>query len=134
MMSFAPPGLGGSVAAAKPGVGQSAYSLGPTMVTLLAMTFYTARAQERFAGSGVSPTQAAKALEATRSYGGGKLGGVGVLDPESARRVMATTQEVVVSALRTTSLLMALVPLAAAVAVWLLLLLPRQLPLEQRIG
>lgn len=132
MMSFAPPGLEGSVAAVKPGVGQSAYSLGPTMVTLLATTFYTARAQDRFAGTGVSPTQAARALEATRSYGGGNLGGVAVLDPESARSLMATTQEIVVSALRTTSLLMALVPLTAAAAVWLLL--PRQLPLEQRAG
>ncbi|OOK64147.1 hypothetical protein BZL30_9307 [Mycobacterium kansasii] len=122
----------GSVAAVKPGVGQSAYSLGPTMVTLLATTFYTARAQDRFAGTGVSPTQAARALEATRSYGGGNLGGVAVLDPESARSLMATTQEIVVSALRTTSLLMALMPLTAAAAVWLLL--PRQLPLEQRAG
>lgn len=121
MMSYAPPGLEGSVSAVKPGAGQSFYSLGPTVVTLLATTFYTARARERLAGTGISPTQAANALEASRSNGGGHLGSLATLNPELAHRVLATTQELIASALRTTSLAMALIPLAAAFAVWLLL-------------
>lgn len=121
MMSYAPPGLEGSVSAVKPGAGQSAYSLGPTVVSLLATTFYTARARERLADVGISPAQAANALEASRSNGGGHLGSLATLNPDLAHRVLAETQEIIASALRTTSLAMALVPLAAAVAVWLLL-------------
>ena len=121
MMSYAPEGLEGSVAAVKPGVGQSFYSLGPTVATVLGTAVFTVRARERLAGTGISPAQAAKAVEATQTYGEGNLGGVVILDPALAHRVISATQDVLVSALRTTSLLMALVPLAAAVAVWLLL-------------
>ncbi|KZS75622.1 hypothetical protein A4G29_18145 [Mycobacterium kansasii] len=121
MMSYAPPGLEGSVSSVKPGAGQSFYSLGPTVVTLLTTTFYAARARERLAGLGISPAQAANALEASRSNGGGHLGSLATLNPELAHRVLADTQELIASALRTTSLAMALIPLAAAVAVWVLL-------------
>ncbi len=119
MMSYAAPGSEGSVSAVKPGAGQSFYSLGPTVVTLLATTFFTARARAALAGTGISPAQAANAVEALRAHGGRNLGGA--IDPEVAHRIMAETREIIISALHTTSLLMALVPAAAAVAVWLLL-------------
>ncbi|MHA7651784.1 MFS transporter [Mycobacterium sp. ML4] len=119
IMSHASPGLEGSVSAVKPGAGQSFYSLGPTVVTLLATTLYTARARTALAGTGISPDQAANALEASRLSGASHPGGV--LDRELTHRIMAATQESIISALHATSLLMALVPAAAAVAVWLLL-------------
>ncbi|WP_205876551.1 MFS transporter [Mycobacterium camsae] len=126
MMSYASPGLEGSVSAVKPGAGQSFYSLGPTVVTLLATTLYTARARRALAGTGISPDQAADALEASRSPNSG--GVLDHLDHELAHRVMTASRDSVTYALHATSLLMALVPAAAAVAVWLLM--PRDPPLE----
>ncbi|KAA1250083.1 MFS transporter [Mycobacterium simiae] len=121
MMSYASPGLEGSVAAVKPGAGQSFYSLGPTVVTLLTTTFYAARAGAGLAGTGVSPAQAADALEASRARGAGHADHVGGLSPDLAHRVLADTQEIIISALHTTSLILAVIPLVAAVAVWLLI-------------
>ncbi len=130
-MSYAPRELTGSVAAVKAGIGQAFYSLGPSVFIVLISTFFLNRWYADLAARGYSREQAVDALDVAWSATEGHLGGTALLNPEQLRQVVAGAEEVFTNAIATTSLIVAIVPLAAALVAFFGL--PRQAK-RQRSG
>lgn len=126
MMSFAPRELGGSIAGVKSGIGQTFYSLGPVVFSVVAAFFF-----HRFAGNAVTeqnltPEDVQDALAvANTSTSSATAGGNQVLDPDQLAAATEHLREPFAQALQLTSGLAALVPIAALLLV--LRLLPKRI-------
>jgi MFS family permease len=123
MMSHAPAGLGGAVAAVKSGVGQASYSLGPAMFALVGMTLFNHDGARKLEGSGITEEEARDALRVANGAAGGPSAS-SVLNPEQARWVVSEAKLSMLDAIHTLGLIMAVVP--AAVIVLALILLRRK--------
>ncbi len=128
MMSFAPKDLAGAVAGVKSGIGQTFYSLGPVLFTLLGSALFTGRARQTLADNGVSAQELTAALRPTGGGTADSSGGTGVLDPSSAAQVADLVRDELLGAMRITALVVCLVPLLAIAVT--LRFLPKRL--EQR--
>lgn len=127
MMSFAPRELGGSIAGVKSGIGQTFYSLGPVIFTLVGSLFLRGLASDDLQAAGYTSDDIADALEAADNTATSpSAGGSAVLDPEQAAAVTEAIREPFAQALQLTSLVMVLVPVVALILVhWLL---PKRMP------
>ncbi|WP_062079245.1 MFS transporter [Demequina globuliformis] len=127
MMSFAPRELGGSIAGVKSGLGQTFYSLGPVVFTLVGTLFLRGLASDDLEAAGYTSEDVRRAMEASQGTSTSpSAGGATVLDPEQAAAVTEAIREPFAQALQLTSLVMLAVPIVALVLVhWLL---PKRLP------
>jgi MFS family permease len=125
MMSSAPPELGGAVSAVKPAVGQAAYSLGPALFALVGTTLFLRDGRGKLEGSGISEAQARDALQVAHGGAPNPAAGGEVLDPDRARWVVSEATDSWLGAIHHTSLIMAVVPVAAIVVAMVLLPKPR---------
>ncbi|WP_061961781.1 MFS transporter [Demequina flava] len=127
MMGFAPRELGGSIAGVKSGLGQTFYSLGPVVFTLVGTLFLRGLASDDLEASGYTADEVKDALEASQNTSSSPSArGSLVLDPDQAAVVTEAIREPFAQALQLTSLVMVLVPVVALILVhWLL---PKRLP------
>ena len=121
MMSSAPPGLSGAVAALKSATGQAGYSLGPTLFALIGTTLFVQDGARKLADSKITEEQAREALRVAHGGTESGSGGTNVLDPDRARAVVAAATDSMVDAIHTLSLIMAVVPIAAIILALVLL-------------
>lgn len=121
MMSSAPPELGGVVSAVKPAVGQAAYSLGPALFALVGTTLFLHDGRAKLEGSGISESQARRALAVAHGGAPNPAAGSEVLDPEQARWVVSEATSSWLTAIHEVSLIMTAVPVVAMVVAWVLL-------------
>jgi hypothetical protein len=118
MMCYASPESAGSVSAARSGIGQTFYALGPTVYTLVIMSIFVTQAKQKLAEQGVSEVTARAALRIVPVAVEGHLRKVSPIDPELARRTVAGSEHIMAHALQTMNLISALVPLAALLLAW----------------
>ena len=121
MMSSAPPGLSGAVAALKSATGQAGYSLGPTLFALIGTAIFVQDGARKLALSNITEEQAREALRVAHGGTESGSGGTNVLDPDRAREVVAAATDSMVDAIHTLSLIMAVVPIAAIILALVLL-------------
>ncbi|WP_161794237.1 MFS transporter [Demequina sediminicola] len=127
MMSFAPRELGGSIAGVKSGIGQTFYSLGPVVFSVIASMFLQAFGAEKMAAAGVDSDEVRGAFDAADGTAqSGSTGGSQILDPDQAAEVTEAIREPFAQALQATSLTVAIVPIVA------ILLVMRLLPKESK--
>jgi MFS family permease len=120
MLSHAPRGLAGSVAAVKSGTGQAAYSLGPVVATLLVSYFYVRFGAERIGAADLTPAQVREALRV--AHGGVGHSGVSPpIDPGLVEKIVHGAKEVFTDAIHANALITAAVPLVAAILVLMLM-------------
>jgi hypothetical protein len=118
MMCYASPESAGSVSAARSGIGQTFYALGPTVYTLVIMSIFVTQAKEKLAERGISELTARAALRIVPAAAEGHLRKAPPTDPELARRTVAGSEYIMAHALQTMNLISALVPLAALLVAW----------------
>jgi MFS family permease len=118
MMCYASPESAGSVSAARSGIGQTFYALGPTVYTLVIMSIFVTQAKEKLAEHGISEVTARAALRIVPAAAEGHLRKAPPTDPELARRTVAGSEYIMAHALQTMNLISALVPLAALLVAW----------------
>ncbi|QNE79461.1 MFS transporter [Streptomyces finlayi] len=120
ILSHAPPGKSGAVASVQPAFGMTGYALGPAVYLLLLNFFFQRQwlndAEER----GVSATEADQAVDATRSAMAHSPGTTGY-DPGLLRQSGLDLGLDFTNGLRLTMLVVSLLPLALAVAAYLLI-------------
>ena len=119
MMSHASPELAGSVSAARSGIGQTFYALGPTVYALVIMSLFTTQASDKLVKQGISKGTARAALRivpVARSEG--QLRRVSPIDPEAAHRTVAGSEYAMTHALQAVNLMSGLVPAAALLLGW----------------
>ncbi|NMN97230.1 MFS transporter [Nocardiaceae bacterium YC2-7] len=121
MMSSAPPGLSGAVAALKSATGQAGYSLGPTLFALIGTAIFVQDGARKLAVSNITEEQAREALRVAHGGTESGSGGTNVLDPDRARAVVAAATDSMVDAIHTLSFIMAAVPIAAIILALVLL-------------
>jgi predicted MFS family arabinose efflux permease len=118
MMSYASPELAGSVSAARSGIGQAFYALGPTVYTLVIMSIFVTQARDKLVEQGISEATARAALRIVPGSTEGHLRKVSPIDPEGAHRTVAGSEYAMAHALQTMNLMSGLVPLAVLLLVW----------------
>lgn len=118
MLANAPAELSGAVSGLKCAVNQAGYSLGPAVFALIGINLVISEGMHRLAGSGITLDEAREAFRATH---GGLVGGAHVVDPDRARVVGAAATQSMLDAIHTLGLVMAAVPIAAIVAVVVLI-------------
>lgn len=123
MMSHAPEGLGGAVAAVKSGVGQASYSLGPAMFALVGLTLFNHDGAKKLEGSGITADEAEDALRVANGAPGGPSASA-VLNPDQARWVVSEAKLSMLDAIHTLGLIMSVVP-ALVIVLALILLRPK---------
>jgi MFS family permease len=118
MMSYASRELAGSVSAARSGIGQAFYALGPTVYALVIMSIFVTQARDKLFEQGISEGTARAALRIVPGPSEGHLGRVPPIDSEAARRTVAGSEYVMAHALQTMNLISGIVPFAALLLVW----------------
>lgn len=127
MLRTAPVELSGAVTAVKSAVGQAAYSLGPAVFALLGTTLFVHSSRDRLAGTGITGEQAREALRVAHG-GAGSAAGTNVLDPERAREVVEGATAGMIGAIHTMGWMLTAVPVAAIIAVLVLMRGTRRSP------
>jgi MFS family permease len=118
MMSYASPESAGSVSAARSGIGQTFYALGPTVYALVIMSIFVTQAKDKLVEQGISEGTARAALRIALAPTEGHLRRVSPIDPEGAHRAVADSEYAMTHALQAMNLISGLVPLAALLLVW----------------
>jgi MFS family permease len=118
MMSYASPELAGSVSAARSGIGQTFYALGPTVYALVIMSIFVTQANDKLVKQRISESAARAALRIVPAPTEGHLRRVSPIDPEGEHRTVAGSEYAMTHALRTMNLISGLVPLAALLLAW----------------
>jgi hypothetical protein len=118
MMSYASPELAGSVSAARSGIGQTFYALGPTVYALVIMSIFVTQASDKLVEQGISKGTARAALRIVPAPTEGHLRRVSPIDPEGAHRTVAGSEYVMAHALQTMNLISGLIPVAALLLAW----------------
>ncbi|MGI8962419.1 MAG: MFS transporter [Bryobacteraceae bacterium] len=118
MMSYASPESAGSVSAARSGIGQAFYALGPTVYTVAIMSIFVPQARDKLVEQGISEATARASLRIVPAATEGHLRRVSSIDPEGAHRTVAGSEYVMAHALQTMNLISGLVPLTALLLVW----------------
>ncbi|BDZ63562.1 MFS transporter [Agromyces mangrovi Wang et al. 2018] len=125
MMSYAPRELGGSIAGVKSGVGQTAYSLGPVVYTVVATILLRMTTSAEMDRAGLTDDDVREALASTSGGATSAGGGANqVLDPDTLAALTEAIRVPFAHGLQWTSLVMAIVPLTALLLA--LRLLPRK--------
>jgi hypothetical protein len=120
-MSSAPADLGGSVSAVKSAVGQTGYSLGPSLFALIGTTLFLGDGMRKLNDSGITVEQARQALQVAHGAAAASTGGVRVLDPQRASAVVHGATDAMIDAIHTLSLIMTAVPVVAIMLALILL-------------
>ncbi|MFH9354058.1 MFS transporter [Kitasatospora sp. NPDC017646] len=120
ILSHAPPGRSGAVASVQPAFGMTGYALGPAVYLLLFNLFFQRRWLNDADARGLSETQAAQAVDATRSAMAQGPAAVGY-DPNLLRQAGLDLGLDFSDGLRLTMLVTSLLPLALAVAAYVLM-------------
>lgn len=115
MMSSAPTDLGGVVSALKAAVGGSFYGLGAALFSMFGILLFIRDAAPKLAGTGISAEQAGDILSATADAAGSAS-----LDPQRTAWVISEASSSMLEVAYTLNLVMAVLPVAAAVAVLVL--------------
>ncbi|MBB1245736.1 MFS transporter [Streptomyces durbertensis] len=125
ILSHAPPGKAGVVAAVQPTFAMTGYALGPAVYLLLLNLFFQRQWLNDAAERGLSVTEAEEAVDATRSAMAHSPGSAGY-DPNLLRHSGLDLGLDFTDGLRLTMLVVSLLPLSLAVAAYLLM--PRRTP------
>ncbi|MET9182286.1 hypothetical protein ABZX88_29335 [Kitasatospora aureofaciens] len=120
ILSHAPPGRSGAVASVQPAFGMTGYALGPAVYLLLFNLFFRRQWLNDADARGLSETQAAQAVDATRSAMAQSPATVGY-DPNLLRQAGLDLGLDFTDGLRLTMLVTSLLPLALAVAAYFLM-------------
>ncbi|NXY95775.1 MFS transporter [Streptomyces sp. BR123] len=124
ILSHAPPGKSGAVASVQPAFGMTGYALGPAVYLLLLNLFFQRQWLNDADARGMSVTQAEQAVDATRSAMARSPATAGY-DPNLLRQSGLDLGLDYTNGLRLTMLVTSLLPLALAVAAYLLM--PRRI-------
>ncbi|MEV7975765.1 MFS transporter [Streptomyces sp. NPDC086519] len=120
ILSHAPPGKSGAVAAVQPAFGMTGYALGPAVYLLLLNLFFRRQWLNDAEARGMSVSEADQAVDATRSAMAHSPGTAGY-DPNLLRQSGLDLGLDFTNGLRLTMLVVSLLPLALAVAAYLLM-------------
>jgi DHA2 family multidrug resistance protein-like MFS transporter len=120
ILSHAPPGKSGAVASVQPAFGMTGYALGPAVYLLLLNLFFQRQWLDDADARGMSVTEADQAVDATRSAMVHSPGSAGY-DPNLLRQSGLDLGLDFTNGLRLTMLVVSLLPLALAVAAYLLM-------------
>ncbi|MGY6018537.1 MFS transporter [Streptomyces spinosirectus] len=120
ILSHAPPGKSGAVASVQPAFGMTGYALGPAVYLLLLNLFFQRQWLDDADARGISVTEADQAVDATRSAMAHSPGTAGY-DPNLLRQSGLDLGLDFTNGLRLTMLIVSLLPLALAVAAYLLM-------------
>ncbi|MFD6225869.1 MFS transporter [Streptomyces sp. NPDC060232] len=120
ILSHAPPGKSGAVASVQPAFGMSGYALGPAVFLLLFNLFFQQQWLNDADERGISATEADQAVDATRSAMARSPGSAGY-DPNLLRQSGLDLDLDFTDGLRLTMLIVSLLPLALAVAAYLII-------------
>ncbi|MFF4654606.1 MFS transporter [Streptomyces sp. NPDC001381] len=120
ILSHAPPGKSGAVAAVQPAFGMTGYALGPAVYLLLLNLFFQRQWLNDADARGMSVSEADQAVDATRSAMAQSPGTAGY-DPNLLRQSGLDLGLDFTNGLRLTMLVVSLLPLALAVAAYLLM-------------
>lgn len=120
ILSHAPPGKSGAVAAVQPAFGMTGYALGPAVYLLLFNLFFQRRWLDDADERGLSVTEANEAVDAARSAMAHSPGTAGY-DPNLLRQSGLDLGLDFTDGLRLTLLVVSLLPLALAVAAYLIM-------------
>jgi hypothetical protein len=99
--------------------------LGPALFALVGTTLFLRDGRGKLEGSGISEAQARDALQVAHGGAPNPAAGGEVLDPDRARWVVSEATDSWLGAIHHTSLIMAVVPVAAIVVAMVLLPKPR---------
>ncbi|MEU0113771.1 MFS transporter [Streptomyces bobili] len=120
ILSHAPPEKSGAVAAVQPAFGMTGYALGPAVYLLLLNLFFQRQWLDDADARGLSVTEANEAVDAARSAMAHSPGTAGY-DPNLLRQSGLDLGLDFTNGLRLTLLVVSLLPLALAVAAYLLM-------------
>ncbi|MDX3241819.1 MFS transporter [Streptomyces sp. ME18-1-4] len=120
ILSHAPPGKSGAVASVQPAFGMTGYALGPAVYLLLLNLFFHRQWLNDADARGLSVTEATEAVDATRSAMAHSPGTAGY-DPNLLKQSGLDLGLDFTNGLRLTMLLVSLLPIALAVAAYLLM-------------
>jgi MFS family permease len=120
ILSHAPPGKSGAVAAVQPAFGMTGYALGPAVYLLLLNLFFQRQWLDDADARGLSVSEADQAVDATRSAMAHSPGSAGY-DPNLLRQSGLDLGLDFTNGLRLTMLVVSLLPLALAVAAYALM-------------
>jgi Na+/melibiose symporter-like transporter len=120
MMASAPTELGGVVSAVRSSVGMTAYSLGSAFFSLVGVTLGMRAGNAQFAGTGITAEWARDALRVAHGADVSGDGGAGLIDPEQTQRIVSEMAQIMVDTIHVLTLIMAVVPAIAMVAVLIL--------------
>ncbi|MFJ1568069.1 MFS transporter [Streptomyces erythrochromogenes] len=120
ILSHAPPGKSGAVASVQPAFGMTGYALGPAVYLLLLNLFFQRQWLNDADARGMSATQAEQAVDAARSAVARSPGTAGY-DPNLLRQSGLDLGLDFTDGLRLTMLVTSLLPLALAVAAYVLM-------------
>ncbi|MEV2199546.1 MFS transporter [Streptomyces fradiae] len=120
ILSAAPPGKSGAVSSVQPAFGMSGYALGPAVFVLLLNLFFQRQWLDDAQQRGLSAAEAEEAVDATRSAMARSPGTAGY-DPNLLRQSGLDLGWDFTDGLRLTMVVVSLLPLALAVAAWLLI-------------
>ncbi|MEI5011221.1 MFS transporter [Streptomyces sp. PmtA] len=120
ILSHAPPGKSGVVASVQPAFGMTGYALGPAVYLLLLNLFFQRQWLNDADARGISVSEANQAVDATRSAMAHSPGTAGY-DPNLLRQSGLDLGLDFTNGLRLTMLVVSLLPLALAVAAYLLM-------------
>ncbi|AXE26715.1 arabinose ABC transporter permease [Streptomyces globosus] len=120
ILSHAPSGKSGAVASVQPAFGMTGYALGPAVYLLLLNVFFQRQWLNDADARGMSATQAEQAVDATRSAMARSPGTAGY-DPNLLRQSGLDLGLDLTNGLRLTMLVTSLLPLALAVAAYVLM-------------
>ncbi|MCZ4608315.1 MFS transporter [Streptomyces sp. Lzd4kr] len=120
ILSHAPPGKSGAVAAVQPAFGMTGYALGPAVYLLLLNLFFQRQWLDDADARGMSVSEADQAVDATRSAMAHSPGTAGY-DPNLLRQSGLDLGLDFTNGLRLTMLVVSLLPLALAVAAYVLM-------------
>lgn len=118
MMSSAPISLGGVVSAVKAAVGSTFYGLGAAVFSMFGILLFIRDAAPKLAGTGISAEQAGEILGATGDSPRGSE-----MDPERTAWVISEASSSMLDVAHLLNLVMALLPVVAAV--WVMVLFRR---------